>query len=414
MNTWSKAQDALLVQWGICFGPGGWDLLAPIVGCRSEESFNIRLVVVLFIDVDTMNFVQNTSPVFCSHAIKQGNYVLRCRKWFQISLRTIKWSTCFWRLLPVPNGSNWCSSCTDDLLLHLRIVMCRKYLERSPWLKKSIAMFPMFVYPTCINSSLSATVLASHWLQRMSLKRSLKRFSMILNFPRRSFCKLNIRNSLVDGHLLEAIDHTISSEDNTPFPGNTKVFSVHQYRKLKKSLQLLSRKRTHPDPSEIFKSRCSNHIIHVNTPIQKTRSKIRFVEFPLVSTPGGVIPLSYLRSSIAASQLHDCGYVKVPLYELLPPASSKRNSSTETSGQLKKSLRSSTNENRGPSSKSGSKARRDAANSSNDSQLRRNESQPIFPILTQTFVIHSAERPLSDPKRWDAGRQWIRKCSCFS
>ena len=80
MNTWSKAQDALLVQWGICFGPGGWDLLAPIVGCRSEECFNTRLVVVLFIDVDTMNFVQNTSPVFCSHAIKQGSYVLRCRK----------------------------------------------------------------------------------------------------------------------------------------------------------------------------------------------------------------------------------------------------------------------------------------------------------------------------------------------
>ena len=205
-------------------------------------------------------------------------------------------------------------------------------------------------------------------------------------------------------NLLEAIDHTISSEDNTPFPGNTKVFSVHQYRKLKKSLQLLSRKRTHPDPfcddtSEIFKSCCSNHIIHVNTPIQKTRSKIRFVEFPLVSTPEGVIPLSYLRSSIAASQLHDCGYVKVPLYELLPPASSKRNSSIETSGQLKKSLRSSANENRGQSSKSGSKARRDAANSSNNSQLRRKESQPIFPILTQTYVIHSAERPLSDPKR---------------
>lgn len=227
---------------------------------------------------------------------------------------------------------------------------------------------------------------------------------MILNFPRRSLRKLNIRNSLVDVHLLEAIDHTISSEDNTPFPGNTKVFSVHQYRKLKKSLQLLSGKRTHSDSfcddtTETFKSCYSNHIIHVNTPIQKTRSKIRFVEFPLVSTPGGVIPLSYLRSSIAASQLRDCGYVKVPLYELLPPTSSKRNSSTETAGKLRKSLRSSSNENRGQSSKSGSKARRDAKNPSSNSQLRLSESQPVFPILTQTFVVHSAEKPLSDSKR---------------
>ena len=80
MNTWSKTQDALLVQWGMYFGPGGWDFLTPIVGYRSEESFNTRLGVVIFIDVDTMNFVQNTSPVFCSHAIKQGNCVPRCRK----------------------------------------------------------------------------------------------------------------------------------------------------------------------------------------------------------------------------------------------------------------------------------------------------------------------------------------------
>ena len=226
---------------------------------------------------------------------------------------------------------------------------------------------------------------------------------MILNFPRRSFRKLNRRNSLVDGHLLEAIDQTISSEDNTPFPGNTKVFSVHQYRKLKKSLQLLSAKRTHPDSlcdgAEMFKSHYSNHIIHVNTPIQKTRSKIRFVEFPLVSTPRGVIPLSYLQSSIAASQLHDCGYVKVPLYELLPSASAKRNSSTETTGQLKKSGRSNADEGRGQTSKSRSNARMNARNTSSDSQLRLKESQPVFPILTQTFVHSATEKPLSDPKR---------------
>lgn len=125
-------------------------------------------------------------------------------------------------------------------------------------------------------------------------------------------------SELIDSSIIDAIDGTMSFEQNSPFPSSIKVLTMQDYQRLLHSLYL---KRPSPDNafSHIHhfnaKHHLQNRVIHIAKPIGNSSTKRSF-DYPLVNTQIGIIPLSFVQTPVESAQLRCCGFVSVPLYEL--------------------------------------------------------------------------------------------------
>lgn len=125
-------------------------------------------------------------------------------------------------------------------------------------------------------------------------------------------------SELIDSSIIDAIDGTVSFEQNSPFPSSIKVLTMQDYQRLVQSLYL---KRPSPDSAfsrtHHFNARhhLQNRVIHVSQPIGNSSAKRSF-DYPLVNTPIGIVPLSFVKTPVESAQLRCCGFVRVPLYEL--------------------------------------------------------------------------------------------------
>lgn len=126
-------------------------------------------------------------------------------------------------------------------------------------------------------------------------------------------------SELIDSSIIDAIDGTMSFEQNSPFPSNIKVLTMQDYQRLLHSLYL---KRPSPDsafshtPHFNAKRHLQNRVIHISKPIGNSSTKRRF-DYPLLNTPMGIVPLSFVQTPVETAQLRCCGFVSVPLYELV-------------------------------------------------------------------------------------------------
>ena len=127
-----------------------------------------------------------------------------------------------------------------------------------------------------------------------------------------------IFSEIIDSSIIEAIDNTMTYEENNPFPSPIQILSVNDYRRLIHSLYL---KRPSPDAAFSLTSHFNarhylqNRVIHISKPVGSS-STTRSIDYPLVNTSLGLIPLSYVQTPIETAELRCCGFVKVPLYEL--------------------------------------------------------------------------------------------------
>lgn len=125
-------------------------------------------------------------------------------------------------------------------------------------------------------------------------------------------------SELIDSSIIEAIDGTMSFEQNSPFPSSIKVLTMQDYQRLLHSLYL---KRPSPDSAFSHthhfnaKHHLQNRVIHISKPIGNSSTKRNF-DYPLVNTTVGIVPLSFVQTPVESAQLRCCGFVSVPLYEL--------------------------------------------------------------------------------------------------